>query len=318
MKALGCEGSSPPSVPSWLDSLGLQDYVHSFLSSGYSSIDSVRNLWELELVNVSAAAWACAARCPLPWAAACLVGAPWARPPPDCCLPQPPGPQGSPARPSEAHHRLPRRQALRGAAPEAPEVLPAESEWAGGRGCALCGVGTAGIRSQAVTSAGDPPSLPRGGGGGWRSGLGWFSVHHVPPSKESVGSALLGKAGKQASRPPRRVPEDSVTRTCALRSLGCRSAGRFLGSRGREPDSASQVLGCKSRQTMPWSRTLSPAFGLSCPPQAPQKGGAILSCPWGAATDAQLWALIPVLWGPRPCCAFSRDPDGLWQFICDS
>ncbi|XP_036271199.1 ankyrin repeat and SAM domain-containing protein 1A isoform X2 [Pipistrellus kuhlii] len=52
VKALGCEGSSPPSVPSWLDSLGLQDYVHSFLSSGYSSIDSVRNLWELELVNV--------------------------------------------------------------------------------------------------------------------------------------------------------------------------------------------------------------------------------------------------------------------------
>lgn len=56
VKALGCEGSSPPSVSSWLDSLGLQDYVHSFLSSGYSSIDSVRNLWELELVNVSEAA----------------------------------------------------------------------------------------------------------------------------------------------------------------------------------------------------------------------------------------------------------------------
>lgn len=61
-------------MPSWLDSLGLQDYVHSFLSSGYSSIDSVRNLWELELVNVSAATWACAARCPLPWAAACQGG----------------------------------------------------------------------------------------------------------------------------------------------------------------------------------------------------------------------------------------------------
>uniref|UniRef100_M3XVW2 Ankyrin repeat and sterile alpha motif domain containing 1A n=1 Tax=Mustela putorius furo TaxID=9669 RepID=M3XVW2_MUSPF len=52
VKALGCDGSSPPSVPSWLDSLGLQDYVHSFLSSGYSSIDTVKNLWELELVNV--------------------------------------------------------------------------------------------------------------------------------------------------------------------------------------------------------------------------------------------------------------------------
>ena len=54
VKALGYDGNSPASVPSWLDSLGLQDYVHSFLSSGYSSIDTVKNLWELELVNVSA------------------------------------------------------------------------------------------------------------------------------------------------------------------------------------------------------------------------------------------------------------------------
>ncbi|XP_064453555.1 ankyrin repeat and SAM domain-containing protein 1A isoform X5 [Mirounga angustirostris] len=52
VKALGYDGNSPPSVPSWLDSLGLQDYVHSFLSSGYSSVDTVKNLWELELVNV--------------------------------------------------------------------------------------------------------------------------------------------------------------------------------------------------------------------------------------------------------------------------
>ncbi|XP_045691550.1 ankyrin repeat and SAM domain-containing protein 1A isoform X2 [Phyllostomus hastatus] len=52
VKALGYDGNSPSSVPSWLDSLGLQDYVHSFLSSGYSSIDTVKNLWELELVNV--------------------------------------------------------------------------------------------------------------------------------------------------------------------------------------------------------------------------------------------------------------------------
>ncbi|XP_021485771.1 ankyrin repeat and SAM domain-containing protein 1A isoform X2 [Meriones unguiculatus] len=52
VKALGYDGLSPPSVASWLDSLGLQDYVHSFLSSGYSSIDTVKNLWELELVNV--------------------------------------------------------------------------------------------------------------------------------------------------------------------------------------------------------------------------------------------------------------------------
>ncbi|XP_063153685.1 ankyrin repeat and SAM domain-containing protein 1A isoform X6 [Candoia aspera] len=51
VKSLGYDGTQP-SVPAWLGSLGLQDYIQSFLSSGYSSIDSVKNLWELELVNV--------------------------------------------------------------------------------------------------------------------------------------------------------------------------------------------------------------------------------------------------------------------------
>lgn len=55
LKPLGCDGNSQPSVPAWLDSLGLQDYIQSFLSSGYSSIDTVKNLWELEIVNVSVA-----------------------------------------------------------------------------------------------------------------------------------------------------------------------------------------------------------------------------------------------------------------------
>lgn len=55
LKPLGCDGNSQPSVPAWLDSLGLQDYIQSFLSSGYSSIDTVKNLWELEIVNVSIA-----------------------------------------------------------------------------------------------------------------------------------------------------------------------------------------------------------------------------------------------------------------------
>ena len=50
----------------------------------------------------------------------------------------PPGPEGAPARPSQAHHRLPGGQALRGAAPEAPAVLPAESEWGGQRGRRVC------------------------------------------------------------------------------------------------------------------------------------------------------------------------------------
>ncbi|XP_071624484.1 ankyrin repeat and SAM domain-containing protein 1A isoform X12 [Heliangelus exortis] len=52
LKPLGCDGNTQPSVPAWLDSLGLQDYIQSFLSSGYSSIDTVKNLWELEIVNV--------------------------------------------------------------------------------------------------------------------------------------------------------------------------------------------------------------------------------------------------------------------------
>lgn len=86
VKALGYDGVNPPSVPSWLDSLGLQDYIHSFLSSGYSSIDTVKNLWELELVNVSAS-----------WEAR----AGGAEEPSSTHHPSapPPGPEGSPAGP---------------------------------------------------------------------------------------------------------------------------------------------------------------------------------------------------------------------------
>lgn len=51
VKALGCDGSI--SLSSWLDLLGLQEYLHNFLSSGYRSLDCVKNLWELEIVNVS-------------------------------------------------------------------------------------------------------------------------------------------------------------------------------------------------------------------------------------------------------------------------
>uniref|UniRef100_A0A674C782 Ankyrin repeat and sterile alpha motif domain containing 1A n=1 Tax=Salmo trutta TaxID=8032 RepID=A0A674C782_SALTR len=50
VKALGCDGSI--SLTSWLDLLGLQEYLHNFLSSGYRSLDCVKNLWELEIVNV--------------------------------------------------------------------------------------------------------------------------------------------------------------------------------------------------------------------------------------------------------------------------
>ncbi|XP_071399597.1 ankyrin repeat and SAM domain-containing protein 1A-like isoform X2 [Centroberyx affinis] len=50
VKALGCDGSS--SLSSWLDVLGLQEYLHNFLASGYRTLDCVKNLWELEIVNV--------------------------------------------------------------------------------------------------------------------------------------------------------------------------------------------------------------------------------------------------------------------------
>lgn len=65
LKPLGCDGNSQPSVPAWLDSLGLQDYIQSFLSSGYSSIDTVKNLWELEIVNVSVTLLPCSEVLPI-------------------------------------------------------------------------------------------------------------------------------------------------------------------------------------------------------------------------------------------------------------
>ncbi|XP_056413646.1 ankyrin repeat and SAM domain-containing protein 1A isoform X3 [Hyla sarda] len=40
------------SVASWLHTLSLQQYATSFLSSGYTSMETLRNLWELEIVNV--------------------------------------------------------------------------------------------------------------------------------------------------------------------------------------------------------------------------------------------------------------------------
>uniref|UniRef100_A0AAY4CGL0 Ankyrin repeat and sterile alpha motif domain containing 1A n=1 Tax=Denticeps clupeoides TaxID=299321 RepID=A0AAY4CGL0_9TELE len=50
VKPLGCDGST--SLSSWLETLGLQEYLHNFLASGYRTLDSVKNLWELEIVNV--------------------------------------------------------------------------------------------------------------------------------------------------------------------------------------------------------------------------------------------------------------------------
>lgn len=50
VKAFGCDGSS--SLSSWLENLGLHEYLPNFLSSGYHTLDCVKNLWELEIVNV--------------------------------------------------------------------------------------------------------------------------------------------------------------------------------------------------------------------------------------------------------------------------
>ncbi|KAM4588262.1 ankyrin repeat and SAM domain-containing protein 1A isoform 1-T2 [Odontesthes bonariensis] len=50
VKALGCDGST--SLVSWLDGLGLHEYLPNFLSNGYRTLECVKNLWELEIVNV--------------------------------------------------------------------------------------------------------------------------------------------------------------------------------------------------------------------------------------------------------------------------
>uniref|UniRef100_UPI00398F0AC9 ankyrin repeat and SAM domain-containing protein 1A-like isoform X2 n=1 Tax=Pristiophorus japonicus TaxID=55135 RepID=UPI00398F0AC9 len=52
IKPFGFDGNSNTSIATWLESLGLEDYNQSFLSSGYNSMDCVKNLWELEIVNV--------------------------------------------------------------------------------------------------------------------------------------------------------------------------------------------------------------------------------------------------------------------------
>ncbi|XP_034021611.1 ankyrin repeat and SAM domain-containing protein 1A-like isoform X3 [Thalassophryne amazonica] len=50
VKAMGCDGST--SLASWLDGLGLHEYLLNFLTSGYRTLDCVKNLWELEIINV--------------------------------------------------------------------------------------------------------------------------------------------------------------------------------------------------------------------------------------------------------------------------
>ncbi|XP_078276744.1 ankyrin repeat and SAM domain-containing protein 1A-like isoform X5 [Rhinoraja longicauda] len=52
IKPFGFDGNSNTSLVAWLESLGLQAYNQNFLSSGYNSMDSVKNLWEPEIINV--------------------------------------------------------------------------------------------------------------------------------------------------------------------------------------------------------------------------------------------------------------------------
>uniref|UniRef100_A0A670IZK1 Ankyrin repeat and sterile alpha motif domain containing 1B n=1 Tax=Podarcis muralis TaxID=64176 RepID=A0A670IZK1_PODMU len=52
MKQIGNDGYSPTSVAEWLDSLELGDYIKPFLINGYTSMDLVKKIWDIELINV--------------------------------------------------------------------------------------------------------------------------------------------------------------------------------------------------------------------------------------------------------------------------
>ncbi|XP_051891063.1 LOW QUALITY PROTEIN: ankyrin repeat and SAM domain-containing protein 1A-like [Pristis pectinata] len=52
IKPFSFDGNSNTSLVAWLESLGLQSYNQNFLSSGYNSMDCVKNLWEPEIINV--------------------------------------------------------------------------------------------------------------------------------------------------------------------------------------------------------------------------------------------------------------------------
>nr|XP_060633238.1 ankyrin repeat and sterile alpha motif domain-containing protein 1B isoform X1 [Anolis sagrei ordinatus] len=52
MKQIGNDGYNPTSVAEWLDSLELGDYIKLFLINGYTSIDLVKKIWDIELINV--------------------------------------------------------------------------------------------------------------------------------------------------------------------------------------------------------------------------------------------------------------------------
>uniref|UniRef100_F7AY43 Ankyrin repeat and sterile alpha motif domain containing 1B n=1 Tax=Monodelphis domestica TaxID=13616 RepID=F7AY43_MONDO len=53
MRPIGHDGYHPTSVAEWLDSIELGDYTKSFLINGYTSMDLLKKIWEVELINVS-------------------------------------------------------------------------------------------------------------------------------------------------------------------------------------------------------------------------------------------------------------------------
>ncbi|XP_076967842.1 ankyrin repeat and sterile alpha motif domain-containing protein 1B-like isoform X3 [Tamandua tetradactyla] len=53
MRPIGHDGYHPTSVAEWLDSLELGDYTKAFLINGYTSMDLLKKIWEVELINVS-------------------------------------------------------------------------------------------------------------------------------------------------------------------------------------------------------------------------------------------------------------------------
>ncbi|XP_015207409.1 ankyrin repeat and sterile alpha motif domain-containing protein 1B isoform X2 [Lepisosteus oculatus] len=52
VRPVGYDGNNPTSVAEWLESLELGDYTKAFLINGYTSMDLVKKIWEIELINV--------------------------------------------------------------------------------------------------------------------------------------------------------------------------------------------------------------------------------------------------------------------------
>nr|KAF6372874.1 ankyrin repeat and sterile alpha motif domain containing 1B [Pipistrellus kuhlii] len=52
MRPIGHDGYHPTSVAEWLDSIELGDYTKAFLINGYTSMDLLKKIWDVELINV--------------------------------------------------------------------------------------------------------------------------------------------------------------------------------------------------------------------------------------------------------------------------